>query len=73
MTFETKFNYAIHFKYSEILIHKYFKLTATLPGMWERTVTFGSAGKAFSATGAKVNIQWIRHYSTDLIFETFNA
>lgn len=27
---------------------------ATLPGMWERTVTFGSAGKAFSATGAKI-------------------
>jgi kynurenine--oxoglutarate transaminase/cysteine-S-conjugate beta-lyase/glutamine--phenylpyruvate transaminase len=27
---------------------------ATLPGMWERTVTIGSAGKTFSSTGAKV-------------------
>ena len=27
---------------------------ATLPGMWERTVTIGSAGKSFSTTGAKV-------------------
>lgn len=27
---------------------------ATLPGMWERTITVGSAGKAFSSTGAKV-------------------
>lgn len=27
---------------------------ATLPGMWERTVTIGSAGKAFSSTGAKI-------------------
>ena len=27
---------------------------ATLPGMWERTVTIGSAGKTFSATGWKV-------------------
>nr|XP_015222457.1 PREDICTED: kynurenine--oxoglutarate transaminase 1 isoform X1 [Lepisosteus oculatus] len=27
---------------------------ATLPGMWERTVTIGSAGKSFSATGWKV-------------------
>lgn len=24
-------------------------------GMWERTVTIGSAGKTFSSTGAKVN------------------
>lgn len=29
-------------------------LTASLPGMWERTVTIGSAGKTFSATGWKV-------------------
>lgn len=28
--------------------------TATLPGMWERTITIGSAGKAFSVTGFKV-------------------
>uniref|UniRef100_A0A9J7XEY2 Kynurenine aminotransferase 1 n=1 Tax=Cyprinus carpio carpio TaxID=630221 RepID=A0A9J7XEY2_CYPCA len=27
---------------------------ASLPGMWERTVTIGSAGKTFSATGWKV-------------------
>ena len=28
--------------------------TASLPGMWERTVTIGSGGKTFSATGWKV-------------------
>jgi len=27
---------------------------ASLPGMWERTLTVGSAGKAFSSTGAKL-------------------
>jgi len=27
---------------------------ATLPGMWERTITVGSAGKTFSVTGWKV-------------------
>ncbi|XP_065828920.1 kynurenine--oxoglutarate transaminase 3 isoform X2 [Oscarella lobularis] len=27
---------------------------ATLPGMWERTLTIGSAGKAFSVTGWKI-------------------
>ena len=27
---------------------------ATLPGMWERTVTLGSAGKTFSVTGWKI-------------------
>uniref|UniRef100_A0AAQ5WXU2 Aminotransferase class I/classII large domain-containing protein n=1 Tax=Amphiprion ocellaris TaxID=80972 RepID=A0AAQ5WXU2_AMPOC len=30
---------------------------ASLPGMWERTVTIGSAGKTFSATGWKVG--WV--------------
>jgi kynurenine--oxoglutarate transaminase/cysteine-S-conjugate beta-lyase/glutamine--phenylpyruvate transaminase len=30
---------------------------ATLPGMWERTVTIGSAGKTFSSTGAKVSLK----------------
>ncbi|XP_073662789.1 kynurenine--oxoglutarate transaminase 1 isoform X4 [Tursiops truncatus] len=30
---------------------------ATLPGMWERTLTIGSAGKTFSATGWKVG--WV--------------
>ena len=29
---------------------------AGLPGMWDRTITIGSAGKTFSATGWKVNI-----------------
>ena len=27
---------------------------ASLPGMWERTLTIGSAGKAFSSTGSKI-------------------
>jgi kynurenine---oxoglutarate transaminase / cysteine-S-conjugate beta-lyase / glutamine---phenylpyruvate transaminase len=27
---------------------------ATLPGMWERTVTLGSSGKALNTTGWKV-------------------
>ncbi|XP_048469397.1 kynurenine--oxoglutarate transaminase 1 isoform X1 [Rhincodon typus] len=42
---------------------------ASLPGMWERTITVGSAGKTFSATGWKVG--WaigpkdiIRHLQT---------
>ncbi|XP_058380218.1 kynurenine--oxoglutarate transaminase 1 isoform X1 [Diceros bicornis minor] len=30
---------------------------ASLPGMWDRTLTIGSAGKAFSATGWKVG--WV--------------
>uniref|UniRef100_A0AAR2KNM7 Aminotransferase class I/classII large domain-containing protein n=1 Tax=Pygocentrus nattereri TaxID=42514 RepID=A0AAR2KNM7_PYGNA len=30
------------------------ELATSLPGMWERTVTIGSAGKSFSATGWKV-------------------
>ena len=29
-------------------------ISATLPGMWERTITVGSAGKTFSATGWKL-------------------
>ena len=32
----------------------YHVLIATLPGMWERTITIGSAGKTFSITGWKV-------------------
>uniref|UniRef100_A0A5G2R265 Kynurenine--oxoglutarate transaminase 1 n=1 Tax=Sus scrofa TaxID=9823 RepID=A0A5G2R265_PIG len=32
-------------------------LAASLPGMWERTLTVGSAGKTFSATGWKVG--WV--------------
>ncbi|XP_060557184.1 kynurenine--oxoglutarate transaminase 3-like [Ruditapes philippinarum] len=30
------------------------RASATLPGMWDRTVTVGSAGKTFSATGWKL-------------------
>jgi len=30
---------------------------ATLPGMWERTISIGSAGKTFSATGFKIG--WV--------------
>lgn len=33
--------------------HQHIKI-ATLPGMWERTVTVGSAGKTFSVTGWKL-------------------
>ncbi|CAL1270234.1 unnamed protein product [Larinioides sclopetarius] len=33
--------------------HEHIRM-ATLPGMWERTVTIGSAGKTFSATGWKI-------------------
>uniref|UniRef100_V9KR71 Kynurenine--oxoglutarate transaminase 3 n=1 Tax=Callorhinchus milii TaxID=7868 RepID=V9KR71_CALMI len=33
--------------------HQHIKI-ATLPGMWERTVTIGSAGKTFSVTGWKL-------------------
>uniref|UniRef100_A0A8D1YZF8 Kynurenine--oxoglutarate transaminase 1 n=1 Tax=Sus scrofa TaxID=9823 RepID=A0A8D1YZF8_PIG len=33
------------------------KVAASLPGMWERTLTVGSAGKTFSATGWKVG--WV--------------
>nr|AMH84309.1 ascarylose C [Monochamus alternatus] len=47
---------------------------ASLPGMWERTVTIGSAGKTFCATGWKVgwvygsanllrSLQIVHHYS----------
>lgn len=36
--------------------HKHFRI-ATLPNMWDRTITIGSAGKIFSATGLKVG--WI--------------
>ncbi|KAE8610674.1 hypothetical protein XENTR_v10012201 [Xenopus tropicalis] len=42
---------------------------ATLPGMWERTITIGSAGKAFSVTGWKLGwsigpAHLIRHLQT---------
>ena len=35
---------------------------ATLPGMWERTVTIGSAGKTFSVTGWKVRDSALNHF-----------
>lgn len=35
---------------------------ATLPGMWERTVTIGSAGKTFSVTGWKVKDSAVHHF-----------
>lgn len=48
--------------------HQHIKI-ATLPGMWERTITVGSAGKTFSVTGWKLG--WsigpqhlIRHLQT---------
>lgn len=36
------------------VVNSFVFLAASLPGMWERTVTVGSAGKTFSATGWKV-------------------
>ncbi|XP_061539359.1 kynurenine--oxoglutarate transaminase 3-like isoform X2 [Phycodurus eques] len=36
--------------------HQHHKI-ATLPGMWERTITIGSAGKTFSITGWKTVMQ----------------
>lgn len=43
----------------EWLVYKPYKhiRIATLPGMWERTLTIGSAGKSFSVTGWKVG--WV--------------
>lgn len=38
---------------------------ATLPGMWERTLTVGSAGKTFSVTGWKCG--WI--YGPDYLMD----
>lgn len=42
--------------YEHLALDKDHIRIATLPGMWERTVTFGSAGKTFSTTGSKVRI-----------------
>ena len=53
----TGINIYWHYKV-QILIISYLSCfissLATLPGMWERTVTIGSAGKTFSVTGWKV-------------------
>jgi len=40
----------------EAMVYKNFEHTriATLPDMWDRTITLGSAGKSFSVTGFKV-------------------
>lgn len=40
--------------YEHLALDKEHIRIATLPGMWERTVTFGSAGKTFSTTGSKI-------------------
>lgn len=43
--------------FNEIIIEIDFLLVlfiATLPGMWDRTITIGSAGKTFSVTGWKL-------------------
>jgi len=37
-----------------VLYVLYHYIVATLPGMWDRTVTIGSAGKTFSVTGWKL-------------------
>jgi kynurenine--oxoglutarate transaminase/cysteine-S-conjugate beta-lyase/glutamine--phenylpyruvate transaminase len=41
--------------YEHIVYEKQHIRIATLPSMWQRTVTIGSAGKTFSSTGVKVN------------------
>lgn len=40
--------------YEHLAIDREHLRIATFPGMWERTVTFGSAGKTFSTTGSKI-------------------
>lgn len=37
----------------ELIKYNVSHLLASLPGMWERTLTIGSAGKTFSVTGWK--------------------
>lgn len=50
----------------------------TLPGMWERTITIGSAGKSFSVTGWKTgwaygpanllaNVEMVHSYCVDTV------
>lgn len=50
----------------------------TLPGMWERTITIGSAGKSFSVTGWKTgwaygpanllaNLEMVHSYCVDTV------
>jgi len=49
-------------------------MKASLPGMWDRTITIGSAGKTFSITGWKlgwaygpsalINNVFVAHYNS---------
>jgi kynurenine--oxoglutarate transaminase/cysteine-S-conjugate beta-lyase/glutamine--phenylpyruvate transaminase len=39
-----------------MFLFQLFNFKATFPGMWERTVTIGSAGKVFGSTGCKIGI-----------------
>uniref|UniRef100_A0A8C3A440 Kynurenine aminotransferase 1 n=1 Tax=Cyclopterus lumpus TaxID=8103 RepID=A0A8C3A440_CYCLU len=63
------------------LIHDVNVSTAGLPGMWERTVTIGSAGKTFSATGWKVgwvisskqNIQYLKIIHQNSVYHSPTA
>ena len=43
---------------------------ATLPGMWDRTVTISSAGKTFSVTGWKVKYELhMVHFAINVLNE----
>jgi kynurenine--oxoglutarate transaminase/cysteine-S-conjugate beta-lyase/glutamine--phenylpyruvate transaminase len=46
--------YFIYYSHLVILLMDNKMIQATLPGMWERTITIGSAGKTFSVTGWKL-------------------
>ncbi|KAG5850214.1 hypothetical protein ANANG_G00079870 [Anguilla anguilla] len=57
--------------------HKHIKI-ATLPGMWDRTITIGSAGKTFSVTGWKLG--WsigpehlVKHLQTVMKYTSFSC
>ena len=42
------------FRYRSFNLFSVFFILATLPNMFERTITIGSAGKTFSVTGWKI-------------------
>lgn len=44
----------LHLFFVLFFLNMLFSLPASLPGMWDRTITIGSAGKTFSVTGWKV-------------------
>jgi kynurenine--oxoglutarate transaminase/cysteine-S-conjugate beta-lyase/glutamine--phenylpyruvate transaminase len=46
--------YSIYYTHLVILLMDNKMIEATFPGMWERTITIGSAGKTFGVTGWKV-------------------